>query len=264
MRQLKKVRLYVNTTKPAALVKAKSISRQLRRFGYLEVDKDEDIVIGLGGDGTLFHLLQESNYNVNAKYIGVNCGTLGFLQDFDAEDITSFVASIPHYVEQKLNFVCLEIKSCKESKKFYALNEFSLQDVERKTFKTNVFVAGEKLEDYVGTGIVFSTATGSTALNLSAGGAILHPSIKAIQMTPREAIVNSKMHSLSKSICFPMGMDIVLHPTLENKEIVIISDGKEVYSGAYDSIRITYSDRGITKLKKFKDSFTKTIREKLI
>ena len=261
---MKKVRLYVNTTKVAALTKASSISKVLQELGYKETSKDEDIVIGFGGDGTLFRFLKENNYNVSSKYIGVNCGTLGFLQDFDAENVIYFVSNIPNYVEQRLNFVSLEIEFNGYKKKFYALNEFSVHQAKYKSFKTHVCIAGGHLEDYVGTGIIFSTSTGSTALGLSAGGAILHPSIEAIQMTPREAIVNSKMHSLSKSICLPKGMDIILTPTSESREISIYSDGEEVYNGLYDSITVSYSERGITKLKKVHDNFIETIREKLI
>jgi len=263
----RKVRLYVNTTKVAALLKAEKLSKELQKFGYQEVALGEDIVIGFGGDGTLFHFLNENNYNVHSKYIGINCGTLGFLQDFDAEDVQDFVANIPNYVEQKLNFVNLEVECDGIKKSFYALNEFSLHHFKYKSFKAQVLIGKEKLEDFVGTGVIFSTATGSTALGLSAGGAILHPSIQAIQMTPREAIVNKKTHSLPKSICIPKGIEIVLKPLSpikEERRLSIDSDGEEVFNGIYDSIKITYSNKGITKLKPVQDNFVQTIREKLI
>ncbi len=261
---MKRIRLYVNTTKPEALHKATNIRKELKNQDYEISNNNEDIVIGFGGDGTLFHFLKDNNYDVTSKYIGVNCGTLGFLQDFDAQDACEFVTNIPSYIEHKLNFVELQVQLNGQMHKFYALNEFSVHHGEYKSFKTCVRIDEELLENYVGTGIVFSTPTGSTALGLSTGGAILHPSIEAIQMTPREAIVNSKMHSLSKSICLPKGKDIVLTPTNINESIAIDSDGEEVYRGLYDSVTICYSENGITKLKKSKDNFIQTIREKLI
>lgn len=261
---MKKVRLYVNTTKEFALCKAKKICEELQKQGYEICDKEADIVIGIGGDGTLFHFLREKQYNVDAKYIGVNCGTLGFLQDFDAVDVEEFVKSMPKYVSQKLNFVKLELKSNGKVKTFYALNEFSVHHAQYKSFKTRVRIDDTFLENYVGTGIIFSTATGSTALGLSAGGAILHPNIKAIQMTPREAIVNSKMHSLPKSICLPKGTEVILTPDKESIDIAIDGDGEEIYNGPCDSLKISYSTKGITKLRKKQDSFIRTIKEKLI
>lgn len=261
---MKKVRLYVNTTKEFALQKEHNIRKELQKQGYEICDKEADIVIGIGGDGTLFHFLRDEQYNVSAKYIGVNCGTLGFLQDFDAKDVEEFVKYIPKYVAQKLNFVSLEIEYNYETKRFYALNEFSVHHAEYKSFKAGVAIDDCFLENYVGTGIIFSTATGSTALGLSAGGAILHPSIKAIQMTPREAIVNSKMHSLSKSICLPKGTEVILTHGKDSRHISIDGDGEEVYKGPYDRLKISYSTNGITKLRKKQDSFVRTIKEKLI
>ena len=261
---MKKVRLYVNTTKEIALYKAYKIREELQQQGYEITDKEADIVIGVGGDGTLFHFLRDEEYNVNARYIGINCGTLGFLQDFDAENVEEFVKHIPQYVTQRLNFVALELEYNGKVRKFYALNEFSIHHCEYKSFKSNVRIDDNFLENYVGTGIIFSTATGSTALGLSAGGAILHPSIKAIQMTPREAIVNSKMHSLSKSICLPKGIEVILTPSKGSRHISIDGDGEEVYNGPYDRLKISYSERGITKLKNKQDGFVRTIKEKLI
>lgn len=261
---MKKVRLYVNDTKCEALVNKNKICEALKYYGYEEVESNEDIVIGLGGDGTLFRFLKDANYDVAAKYIGVNCGTLGFLQDFDVTDEYDFVSNIPNYISQKLCFAELKITIDEKTKMFYALNEFSLHHTKYKSFKTSVYVENEKLEDFVGTGIVFSTPTGSTALNLSAGGCILHQSLEVIQMTPREAITNSKMHSLSKSICIPKGMDFSLKPISTEDEISIDSDGENIYSGKYNSIRISFSDKGIYLLKSSNVNFIKTIREKLI
>lgn len=261
---MKKVRLYVNDTKHEALVKKNKICEALKYYGYVETCVNEDIVIGLGGDGTLFRFLKDVNYNVSAKYIGVNCGTLGFLQDFDATDEYDFVLNIPNYTLQKLCFAKLEITLDEKTKTFYALNEFSIHNAKYKSFKTSVFVENEKLENFVGTGIVFSTPTGSTALNLSAGGCILHQSLEAIQMTPREAITNSKMHSLSKSICIPKEMNFSLKPISIQDEIAIDSDGEQIYRGRYDSIKISYSKKGIYLLKSPNSNFIKTVSEKLI
>lgn len=260
---MKKVQLYVNSTKQEAIELANKVEQELLREKYKIVEDDADIVIGFGGDGTLLHFLKHNKYNVDASYIGVNCGTLGFLQDFNVQDVKEFVTKIPLYIPHTLNLIALEIEVEGNKKTFKALNEFIVQDACDKSFRTSIDIGGEFLEDFVGTGIIFSTPTGSTALNLSAGGAILHPYIKAIQITPREAISNSKMHCLSKSICIPNGIDIVLKPN-NNSDIKIYSDGENVYSGPYDKIRITYSKRCVFKLKDKQDSFIKTIKEKLI
>jgi len=146
---------------------------------------------------------------------------------------------------------------------YSALNEFVIQDAEDKTFRTKISVEGELLENYVGSGMIFSTPTGSTALNLSAGGCIVHPQMETIQITPREAIANSKMHCLSKSICIPHEYSVKLQPNSDN-EVKIYADGQSVYTGPYKNMFVYYRKVGLTILRDEKDSFIKTIREKLI
>lgn len=259
----KKIQLYVNSTKEDAIKLSKKIGEELIDQGYELVSSNADIVMGFGGDGTLLHFLRKSDYTSRAKYIGINCGTLGFLQDFHIDNVKQFVSDIPFYIKQVLRYVVVEVEMGGKKYIYKALNEFTIQDAQDKSFRTQVIIGGEDLENFVGTGLIFATPTGSTALNLSAGGCILHPDIEAIQITPREAIANSKIHCLSKSICIPRGKDIILKPN-NNEQIKIYSDAEKVYIGPYDSIRIYYSDEGVTKLKDKKDSFIKTIREKLI
>lgn len=259
----KRIHLYVNTTKQEAINCSEEVRSELIKQGYKIVEDNADIIIGFGGDGTLLHLLNESNYNLSASYIGVNCGTLGFLQDFNVTNVESFVRNIPCYEEQQLKFIDLQIEIAGKKYEYKALNEFAIQDSQDKTFRTGVYVNNIFLENYVGSGMIFSTPTGSTALNLSAGGCIVHPNLECIQITPREAITNSKMHCLSKSICVPSGFDITLDPNSDS-DVKIYVDGKLAYTGLYDNIYICYCGCCMTKLKERRDSFIKTIREKLI
>jgi len=261
----KNVHLYVNYTKPEALSLACDVQDALIAQGYNTKCSAEtaDIAIGFGGDGTLLRFLRENDYNVRAKYIGINCGTLGFLQNFNIENINEFIEGIPRYSTQI--FRLIEIKIAYEDKYhiFKALNEFIIQDENDKTFRTNIHINDEFLENYVGTGMIFSSPTGSTALNYSAGGAIVHPNIETIQMTPREAMANRKMHCLSKSICIPNGFTITLTPN-STENIKIYSDTERVYVGKYDKIQLRFSTDYLCKLSNNEDNFIKTIREKLI
>lgn len=264
---LNNVELYVNNTKDKAVTLSKEVGGYLDSCGYnLTKDKniDPDIVIGFGGDGTLLKWLISKNYNTTARYIGINCGTLGFLQDFEVTNVKNFVDNIPNYCEQKLNFVELKItKSDNKQHLFFALNEFKITTCSAKALRTRVKINNDLLENFVGTGLIFATPTGSTAQNISSVGSIVYPGIEAIQMTPSEATVNSKMRSLSKSICIPKSISINLTPKSPDN-IHIISDGNIVYTGSYSKISVTYSNSYVTKLTPTKNSFIKKIRKKLI
>ena len=259
----KAVRLYVNSTKEKAHNLSKQIEKELLIQGYEISDQNTDIVIGFGGDGTLLNFLRECSYEAHAKYIGINCGTLGFMQDFEVDDVHSFVLNIPNYVERRLNFILLTVYGNGKQISFNALNEFNIQNSNDKAFRAQVTVEDELLENYFGTGIILSTPTGSTAHNLSSVGSIVYPGIDVIQLTPREAIVNSRTHCLAKSICIPKKAVVGISPNSDD-EIKIFSDGVVVYTGTYEDIEICYSDLYMVKLTDTKNSFTKKIREKLI
>ena len=259
----RRVQLYVNTTKKEAVKLAEKIREELIKQGYKVVEKYPTLIIGFGGDGTLLNLLRENNYEIDEMYIGVNCGTLGFLQHFNVKNVEEFVKNIPNYKSQTLRFIGLNFVANHTAYAYSALNEFVIQDAEDKTFRTKVSVEGEFLENYVGSGMIFSTPTGSTALNLSAGGCIVHPQMETIQITPREAIANSKMHCLSKSICIPSEYSVKLHPNSDN-EVKIYADGQKVYTGPYNNLFVYYRKVGLTVLMDEKDSFITTIRKKLI
>lgn len=263
---LKNIELYVNTRKDKALILSSKLREYLSLCGYtLSYNKNikPDLVIGLGGDGTLLHWLNNNNYNTDTKYIGVNCGTLGFLQDFEVTDIKEFVNNIPNYIEQHLKFIKLEVIQDNKKYSFFALNDFKISSDNCKALRSQVKINNETLENFIGTSLIFSGPTGSTANNLSAGGSIICPELETIQMTPSEATVNSEIRSLSKSICFPKEYIINLEP-ITSDEIKIISDGNTVFVGNYSQINISYSDKYITKLTDTKNNFIKKIREKLI
>lgn len=260
---MKKVQLYVNSSKEKAKRFSETISKELVKNGYEIVRDNPDIIIGFGGDGTLLNLLHEKNYDIKARYIGINCGTLGFMQDFEVLDVEAFVKNISSYIQQKIYFLEIEVINGSERKIFNGLNEFNVQSSNDKSFRTRVEIQNEVLEEYIGTGLIFSSPTGSTAQNLSAGGSIIYPELDIIQITPREAIVNREMHCLSKSICIPSNISISLTPNNDD-EIKIYSDGIAVYIGKYERINIYYSNSNITKLTDKQNSFVRKIREKLI
>lgn len=261
---LKKVKLYVNSSKEKAVISAEKVRQALIQHNYEIVEEDADLVIGFGGDGTLLKWLNEKNELPKEKYIGVNCGTLGFMQEFEIEYVEEFVKNIPTYIEKRLYYLQLQfVSGSRKHTEIYSVNDFAILNAEDKTYRANVSIDHETLETYVGTGLIFASPTGSTARNISSVGSIMFPEIQAFQMTPIEPIVNSKIHCMPKSICIPCNKQVILTPV--NKEnIKIKSDGICVYEGVFDEISISLSTKYMTVLTDKKNSFVKKIREKLI
>src|SRR5574344_927884 len=175
--------LWINPTKQSAVSLGETLKNAIIKKNHTVITDQNncnilsDIIIGLGGDGTLLTMLRQKNYNTYAKYIGINCGTLGFLQDMQINNIYNFIDNIPTFKTEQLFFLKVEVKNNSESifLKNYALNEFLITAPNHKCLNANLYLEGSFLESFSGTGIITCTPTGSTGLNLSAGGSILFP-----------------------------------------------------------------------------------------
>ncbi len=151
-----------------------------------------ELVIVLGGDGTV---LKSSNalFNFNIPILSFNIGgNLGFLtQDRKFLIEKTFIDLIEKdefKIDKRTMLQCnhYEINSTdkKQSRisKFYALNDFYFKSIETDISPTNrirIEINNEKVNEYKGDGLIISSATGSTAYSMAAGGPIVHPLINA-------------------------------------------------------------------------------------
>lgn len=265
---MERISFYVNKEEDDAVCIAKKVFESIKNSDIYKIDTDNpDIMIVFGGDGTLIHYLKSVNYSPASKYIGVNCGTLGFMQDFEVSkeddfDADSFVNDIPNLVEKKVNFVLLKAARSNKQAMLFAINDIYIARSDDKALRMKVYIDEEFLEDYVGTGMIFSSQNGSTARNLSARGSIIFPGIDLIQMTPTESNPNNKLRSLDKSVCVPKTMKISL--ITGNESIKILCDGINRFNGPLSKIEISLSEKYITKLVPKGKSYTSKIRDKLI
>lgn len=147
--------------------------------------KDADVVITIGGDGTLIkHSKAAATYGIPC--VGINTGRLGFLADIDADnmDMLKGIFTKDYTVESRM---MLSIEALRDSGCIYkgiALNDavISSGSVARLTDIT-LDVSGSEIE-YRADGIIISTPTGSTAYSMSAGGPIIDPTVRCITITP--------------------------------------------------------------------------------
>lgn len=146
-----------------------------------DTPEDCDCVIVLGGDGTM---IQAADLIGGRKpIIGVNLGTLGFLQEVEAsdvEDMLNHLINNDYEIERRMM-----LRGTDGSDSYTALNDVVIsRRGSLKILYLDIYVNNRKLSSYKADGIVISTPTGSTAYNLSAGGPIVEPSAEAILLTP--------------------------------------------------------------------------------
>ena len=146
--------------------------------------KNADLVIAIGGDGTLLSSARKFGYS-GVPILGVNLGSLGFLTDVPPEELTVSIQEILFNRYEKEERFFLESKVNNERSTDKALNEVVVhskkvaQLMEYELFIDNNFVYRQKAD-----GLIISTPTGSTAYSLSANGPIIHPSAKSICLLP--------------------------------------------------------------------------------
>lgn len=194
MKPIRRLAFVVNQKKEGAPELARELARVARqagvtykltsRFplprGYL---KGFDACCVIGGDGTLLGVAREAALE-QVPIIGVNRGSLGFLTTFSAEEARAHFDRLlggALRIDQRTMLEC----SAGPGTSDLALNDVLIKDeVNSRLVRLEVYADDELVTDYLCDGLIFSTPTGSTAYNLSAGGPILHPSAGVIVMTP--------------------------------------------------------------------------------
>lgn len=152
-----------------------------------EISKIADLVIVLGGDGTM---LTAARLMVPAHVpiVGINQGHLGFMTDIPLYDMIGVVDTIlkGHYVsEKRILLTATVVREGNQVGESLALNEVVLnrsgigQLIEFEVFINRQFVYTQRSD-----GLIITTPTGSTAYSLAAGGPILHPTLPALALVP--------------------------------------------------------------------------------
>lgn len=167
--------------------KAEAGAEALRSLHDWVPPTDADVLVVVGGDGFLLHVLHEMlDWDHMLPCYGVNLGTVGFLMNGPFEDERTIAARVAeaHAVSVKP----LEMHVTNQAGEefcFYAINEVSLLRETRQTAKLEVRINGKvRMEELAGDGILVSTPAGSTAYNLSAGGPILPLGSRMLALTP--------------------------------------------------------------------------------
>lgn len=155
------------------------------------VTRDLDILITLGGDGTLLHVADKaSRYEI--PVMGINLGGLGFLTAVAAKErfeALELLLAGKMLVQQRtlLKTRLVETSADKTSAEnyLYALNDVVINkgDIDQ-IVKMRTWADQEFITTYRADGLIFSTPTGSTAYNLSSGGPIVQPGLPCILVTP--------------------------------------------------------------------------------
>ncbi|MCD1277889.1 NAD kinase [Streptococcus sinensis] len=225
-----------NTGKKIALIRNRkrqseevfqTLMQKLRKAGFILTPKNPDIVISVGGDGMLlsaFHKYEDQLDKV--RFVGVHTGHLGFYTDYRDFEIDKLVENLKLDTGAKVSYPILNVKLTfenGETRTIRALNEATIKRSDR-TMVVDVIINNVHFERFRGDGISVSTPTGSTAYNKSLGGAVLHPTIEALQVTEIASLNNRVYRTLGSSVIVPKKDKIELVPTRNDYYTVAVDN----------------------------------------
>jgi len=191
--------------------------------------------------------------------IGVNRGSLGFLTTLSAEEARGRFPDLlagRFQVDHRTMLDCATGPgSCD-----LALNDVLIKDeVNSRLVRLEVFADDELVTDYLCDGLIFSTPTGSTAYNLSAGGPILHPGSGVIVMTP------ICPHTLSnRAIIFRDDVRIRVHNRSPGSRLLVAMDGqRNLRVSGHSPVTIALARRRLPLAQTSDYSHFNVVRQKL-
>lgn len=249
--------MLVNTGKPAAWEVAQQAAKILRDSnafvqieehvageggrGFAEITTEAerqykacDIVLSVGGDGTMLHAARHSMI-YQKPLLGINIGRVGFLTIVESDELHKLkrLANGDYCVSLR-KMLCANI-SGSEPCEHLALNDVVLfKESPDRMLSLDVFCDDVLISRFRGDGVIFSTPTGSTAYSLSAGGPILDAQLNGIVVTQICAhIVHTPplvvaAHRVLKAVCTG-DKDEQMHITCDGRQSMLLKRGEIVH-----------------------------------
>ena len=181
-----RVRAAIDRLRPVIAARAEIVAVDLD-FSYDFEGKDHDLVIVLGGDGSILQAARQMGEN-QIPVLGVNCGRLGFLAALSPDaflDVWPEVCCGEFQVIEHLMLRATLLRDGREVDSHLGLNEAAvLGGPPYQLMNIDLYVDGLLATTYRCDGLIISTPVGSTAHNLSAGGPILRKNLSAFVISP--------------------------------------------------------------------------------
>jgi len=279
---VKNIGIVAKRNRPEALALARRLStwlRRRRRSVLLEaeaakalrlpngVTKKEmmaraDLVIVLGGDGTLLSVARHAGAR-RVPVLGVNLGGLGFLTDVRPEEIFPALARVlaGHYrIERRFMLEAAVVRAGKRVRRFQALNDVVInKGALARILDLETSVDGVALCTYKADGLILSTPTGSTAYSLSAGGAIVEPSLGVVLISP------ICPHTLTqRPIVLAEKSRVRIAVRSPDEDVVLTIDGQEgMKLASEDVVAVCPSKHRVLLVRSPTHSFFELLRTKL-
>lgn len=265
---MKRFAVIPNKYKDRDLLISKNIAAELIKGGKTaEVITDDvtpDILCGydcavvLGGDGTVLSVAKKAAVN-DIPVAGINLGRIGYLSSFELDETGKLLSVDEKDDEAFSRRIMISLEHRGES--YDALNDIVIAE-KRSTrmISLSVSVDSDKLFEYNSTALIFSTPTGSSGYNMSAGGPVLDPelsSVCVVPVCPHTGATRSFVYSSNVSFT-------VENTSTPDKSAIISVDGiNELPLGIGETVRVTRSPYTVRLVNPDKEPFAKKLVRKM-
>ena len=227
----KKIAL-LSSRNPKSEAVSKELWAKLKEANFILTPKNPDIVISIGGDGMLLSAFHKYESIIDhVRFVGIHTGHLGFYTDYRDFEVDKLIENLKLDTGARVSYPILNVKVKMidgRQVSARAINEATVKRLS-KTMVADVFINNVHFERFRGDGISVSTPTGSTAYNKSLGGAVLHPTIEALQIAEVASLNNRVYRTLGSSIVVPKKDKIVIEPKHDDRYSLSVDNRTFVY-----------------------------------
>jgi NAD+ kinase len=234
----------------------------LKAFELEHAADDADLVVVLGGDGTLLSVARQVKGR-DVPILGVNLGGLGFLTEITLEELPEILPRVAAGDYCASTRAMLDVTVQREGEEIFALSLLNdaviAKDALARIINIETYVDNDYLTTFRGDGLIVSTPTGSTGYSLSAGGPILHPSLEQIVLTP------ICPHMLTNRPLI-LSREVIVRARLvsPDEKVILTLDGQVGLPLEYlDEIMIKKSAFFVTLIKSSTRGYFEVLRDKL-
>ncbi len=242
------------------------ISELEGKVEYLPFDKlykDIEVVIVLGGDGTILEGARYASLN-GVPILGMNLGHLGYLAELEMDEIDELEKVVRReYTVEERSMLKVSLKSEKKGKIHcgYALNDVIISNSSApKVIELSLSENETVIANYRGDGLIVATPTGSTAYSMSAGGAVVDSRLKCFCVTP------ICPHSFnSKPMILPDTVELEIKNCSQREKYLIFTlDGRKSYDLYYgDRVCVSRATTSARFIRLKPSGFYMTLRKKM-
>jgi NAD+ kinase len=201
------------------IVLDESTANKLQTHGMKLNEMSVDLLICIGGDGTILRALHA--LKTPTPMVGINMGAIGFLAEVQPEESVSTLTRLLEGFEVERKERLAVTITGTEEKMPYAMNEaVVITSKPGKMLHFAIFIDDEELERLRADGVIFATPTGSTAYAMSAGGPIVDPQVNAtiiVPIAPFKLAARPTVVDITSEIRFEL---------LERKNAELVIDGQ--------------------------------------